>query len=47
MILRVTPCLPCHDSYRDPIYQNMNQSYRLDRGEKHRGLVRDLQKGLP
>jgi hypothetical protein len=45
-MLRVNPCLPCHESYRDPIYQNLEQSYRLDRGEKHRALIRDLQKGL-
>jgi hypothetical protein len=45
-MLRVNPCLPCHESYQDPIYQNLEQSYRLDRGEKHRALIRDLQKGL-
>ena len=46
-ILRVAPCLPCHDSYQDPIYRNLEQSYRLDREEKHRQIVRELQKDLP
>ena len=46
-ILRVSPCLPCHDSYKDPVYQNLDKSYRLDRQEKHRELIRQYQKDLP
>jgi hypothetical protein len=46
-ILRVGPCLPCHDSYGDPIYQDLENSYRLDRQEKHRELIRQYQKDLP
>lgn len=38
-IWRVTPCLPCHDSYQDPIYQDMKRSYESDRNPKHRELV--------
>ena len=40
-ILQVTPCLPCHDSYRDPIYQDIKKSYVLDRTPKHKGIVAD------
>jgi hypothetical protein len=46
-ILRVGPCLPCHDSYGDPIYHDLENSYRIDRQEKHRELIRQYQKDLP
>ena len=46
-IRRVAPCLPCHDSYSDPVYRNMENSYRLDREEKHLRIVREIQAGIP
>ncbi|MBI5584896.1 MAG: hypothetical protein HY892_13875 [Deltaproteobacteria bacterium] len=46
-IRRVAPCLPCHDTYQDPIYRDPEQAYRVDRGEKHRRIVREYQKDLP
>jgi hypothetical protein len=38
-IRRVTPCLPCHDSYEDPIYRNMQKSYALSREPHHKDVV--------
>ena len=46
-ILRVTPCLPCHDSYQDPIYRNFEKSLILDRSPKHLQIVNRFLKGLP
>ena len=46
-ILQVTPCLPCHDSYRDPIYQDIKKSYVLYRSQKHKAIVSPYLKGLP
>ncbi len=46
-IWRVTPCLPCHDSYQDPIYQDIKKSYLLDRGPRHKEIVSQFLKGLP
>jgi hypothetical protein len=46
-ILRVTPCLPCHDSYQDPIYRDFEKSLILDRSPKHLQIVNRFLKGLP
>ena len=37
-ILRVGNCIPCHDRYNDPIYQDINQSYAFARTMDHRRL---------
>ena len=37
-ILRVGNCIPCHDRYNDPVYQNINKSYRFARTQDHRQL---------
>jgi hypothetical protein len=37
-ILRVGNCIPCHDSYGDPIYQNIQNSYRFESTQDHRRL---------
>ena len=37
-ILRVGNCIPCHDSYEDPIYQDIKKSYRFERTLDHRHL---------
>ena len=43
-ILRVGTCLPCHDTYDDPIYQNIYDSYKKEEGSKHKKLVDDMLK---
>jgi len=37
-ILRVGNCIPCHDRYDDPIYQDIKGSYRFARTLDHRQL---------
>ena len=37
-ILRVGNCIPCHDRYDDPVYQDINQSYAFARTMDHRRL---------
>ncbi len=37
-ILRVGNCIPCHDRYADPIYQNMGKSYAFEKKIAHRKL---------
>ena len=37
-ILRVGNCIPCHDSYDDPIYQDIQKSYRFASTLDHRQL---------
>ncbi len=37
-ILRVGNCIPCHDSYEDPIYKDIQKSYRFESTLDHRSL---------
>jgi hypothetical protein len=37
-ILKVGNCIPCHDQYDDPIYQNIKKSYAFEGTIKHRKL---------
>ncbi len=37
-ILKVGNCIPCHDRYDDPIYQDIQRSYRLEKQGRHRKL---------
>ena len=37
-ILKIGNCIPCHDSYGDPIYQDIKKSYRFERTMDHRSL---------
>mgnify|MGYP000636800988 FL=1 len=37
-ILRIGNCIPCHDSYEDPIYQDIKKSYKFERSLDHRRL---------
>ena len=37
-ILRVGNCIPCHDRYNDPIYQNIEKSYQFEKKVDHRKL---------
>ena len=37
-ILKVGNCLPCHEQYDDPIYQNMRKSYLFEKTMDHRNL---------
>ncbi len=37
-ILKVGNCLPCHDQYNDPIFQNMTKSYAFASTVDHRNL---------
>ena len=37
-ILKVGNCIPCHDRYDDPIYQNMSKSYAFEKTLDHRNL---------
>ena len=37
-ILKVGNCIPCHDEYDDPIYQNIKKSYSFERTLEHRKL---------
>ncbi len=37
-ILRVGNCIPCHDRYDDPIYQDIKKSYAFESTIKHRQL---------
>ncbi len=34
-ILRVGNCIPCHDRYNDPIYQNLRSSYKFQKSAAH------------
>lgn len=38
--LRVGNCISCHDSYDDPIYKNIRQSYKFEKSIDHR-ILRD------
>jgi hypothetical protein len=38
-IWKVGTCLPCHDKYDDPIYQNIYDSYKRAESAKHKKLV--------
>ncbi len=37
-ILRVGNCIPCHDNYDDPIYQDIERSYKFESTLDHRRL---------
>lgn len=37
-ILRVGNCIPCHDTYGDPIYQDMQESFAFEKTQAHREL---------
>ena len=37
-ILKVGNCLPCHEQYDDPIYQDMEKSYMFEKTLDHRNL---------
>jgi len=37
-ILKVGNCLPCHEKYNDPIYQDMQKSYLFEKTLDHRNL---------
>ncbi len=37
-ILKVGNCIPCHESYEDPIYQNIEKSYAFEKTLDHRNL---------
>jgi len=37
-ILKVGNCLPCHDRYEDPIYRDIDKSYKFEKNLKHRKL---------
>ena len=37
-ILRAGNCIPCHDRYDDPVYQNMFKSYQFAKKGAHRRL---------
>ncbi|CAI2719306.1 Putative Dodecaheme cytochrome c [Nitrospina watsonii] len=37
-MLRVGNCIPCHDAYDDPVYQNMSKSYQFEKQGRHRKL---------
>lgn len=37
-ILKAGNCIPCHDQYDDPIYQDINKSYAFQRTLEHRQL---------
>ena len=37
-ILRIGNCIPCHESYEDPIYQDIQKSYKFERSLDHRRL---------
>lgn len=41
-ILRVGNCIPCHDSYNDPIYQNIKNSYHFASTQDHRRLRENI-----
>lgn len=37
-ILRVGNCIPCHDRYDDPIYKDIQKSYKFEKTNDHRKL---------
>ncbi|QPJ60786.1 MAG: hypothetical protein G3M70_02330 [Candidatus Nitronauta litoralis] len=39
-ILKVGNCLPCHDRESDPIYKNIEKSYKLATFKKHRARIK-------
>ena len=41
-ILRVGNCIPCHDKYGDPIYQDINKSYSFEKTLEHRQLRKQI-----
>lgn len=45
-ILKVGTCIPCHDKYDDPIYQNIYESYKKANTAKHKKQEEDSLKAL-
>ena len=45
-ILRVGNCLPCHAKEDDPIYRDIDKSYRTAEGARHRALVKQARGAL-
>ena len=43
-ILRVGNCIPCHDQYSDPVYQDIKKSYAFERTLEHRELREQILK---
>ncbi len=43
-ILRVGTCIPCHDKYDDPIYQNIYEAYEKAETPKHKKQEEDFLK---
>ena len=41
-ILKVGNCIPCHDQYDDPVYQDIKKSYAFERTMKHRQLRKKI-----
>jgi len=41
-ILRVGNCIPCHDTYDDPIYQDMAHSFAFEKTQTHRELRKKI-----
>lgn len=41
-ILRVGNCIPCHDRYDDPVYQNIQESYTFANTQDHRELRKKI-----
>tara|TARA_Y100001960_G_scaffold315760_1_gene381765 strand:- start:452 stop:1513 length:1062 start_codon:yes stop_codon:yes gene_type:complete len=41
-ILRVGNCIPCHDQYGDPIYQDIKKSYAFEKTLEHRQLRKQI-----
>lgn len=39
-ILKIGNCLPCHTKQDDPIYKNIEKSYRLAKNKKHRARLK-------
>jgi hypothetical protein len=42
IILKVGNCIPCHDQYDDPIYQDIKKSYAFEGTMKHRKLRKKI-----
>ena len=41
-ILKVGNCIPCHDQYNDPIYQDIKKSYTFESTHEHRQLRKKI-----
>jgi len=46
-ILKVGNCLPCHDQYNDPIFQNMRKSYAFANTVDHQNLRKQILEQMP